>query len=396
MRRPRDRHRALPALARPARERQTWPFGFDGEAMLGCRRQGGGRYSPMKLLLPVARCVAACLLALALAACSNEPMLGDVIAQARPGGRVAFDVVKLDDAVLAAVLARPQPSFRERFNKYLPPPELKIAVGDTVSVVIWEAGANGLFGNSLTELSLPAGASARRQTGEPAAPSAEGTPDRPLGFTASPETLRQLSGAAARGPRRASGAPPVRRPSRAPSAARGWPTWRKKAARPAPASPISRSAPTGRSASPMAGASRPPAARRPRSQHTIERRLAPRALDPQALVVVKRSAANSVSVAGEVVGGKRVALSPGGDRLLQVIAAAGGATAPVHDTFVRLSRGGVDRDRAARRAGRRPGPGHLRRAGRRVDAGAPPADLQRLRRHRQEFRRSPSPATGCH
>jgi polysaccharide biosynthesis/export protein len=37
----------------------------------------------------------------------------------------------------------------------------------------------------------------------------------------------------------------------------------------------------------------------------------------------------------------QVPLSPAGDRLLQVIAAAGGAQAPVHETFVRLSRGGV-------------------------------------------------------
>ena len=33
-------------------------------------------------------------------------------------------------------------------------------------------------------------------------------------------------------------------------------------------------------------------------------------------------------------------LSPGGDKLLQVIAAAGGSKAPVHETFVRLSRYG--------------------------------------------------------
>src|SRR5436853_4769 len=73
----------------------------------------------------------------------------------------------------------------------------------------------------------------------------------------------------------------------------------------------------------------------------IEERLGRKALDPQALVVIKQSAANSVSVAGEVIGGKRVPLSPGGDRLLQVIAAAGELKAPVHDTFVQLSRGGV-------------------------------------------------------
>ena len=76
-------------------------------------------------------------------------------------------------------------------------------------------------------------------------------------------------------------------------------------------------------------------------QQTIEALLASKALEPQALVIVKKTAANAVTVAGETVGGARVALSPAGDRLLQVIAAAGGAQAPVHETFVRLSRNGV-------------------------------------------------------
>jgi polysaccharide export outer membrane protein len=76
-------------------------------------------------------------------------------------------------------------------------------------------------------------------------------------------------------------------------------------------------------------------------QQTIEVLLASKALEPQALVIVKKTTANAVTVAGETVGGARVALSPAGDRLLQVIAAAGGAQAPVHDTFVRLSRNGV-------------------------------------------------------
>jgi polysaccharide export outer membrane protein len=48
-----------------------------------------------------------------------------------------------------------------------------------------------------------------------------------------------------------------------------------------------------------------------------------------------------VTLTGEVVAGARVSLSPGGDRLLEVIAAAGGAKSPVYDTFVRLSRNGV-------------------------------------------------------
>jgi polysaccharide biosynthesis/export protein len=46
-------------------------------------------------------------------------------------------------------------------------------------------------------------------------------------------------------------------------------------------------------------------------------------------------------VAGEVIRGARVPLSPNGDRLLDVIATAGGAQAPVYDVYVRLSRNGV-------------------------------------------------------
>jgi polysaccharide biosynthesis/export protein len=76
-------------------------------------------------------------------------------------------------------------------------------------------------------------------------------------------------------------------------------------------------------------------------QRTIEHRLGEKAIEPQAIVTVAKSLSNSVTVAGEVVGGARIPLSVKGDRLLDVIAAAGGAKSPVYETFVRLSRGGV-------------------------------------------------------
>src|SRR6202140_4521383 len=144
----------------------------------------------MKTAVVRAALICASVAALALAACSSQPLGEDVIAQATAGGRIAFDVVKLDDAVLATLQAQPQPAFHERFKKYLPPPELKIAVGDTVSVVIWESAANGLFGTSLTELSFPAGASARLLTGQ--SPRSLGASDQPQGLTASPDTLALL------------------------------------------------------------------------------------------------------------------------------------------------------------------------------------------------------------
>lgn len=76
-------------------------------------------------------------------------------------------------------------------------------------------------------------------------------------------------------------------------------------------------------------------------QHAIEQRLADKAIEPQAIVNITKSITNSATVSGEVVTGARVPLSVNGDRLLDVIALAGGAKAPVYDTFVRLSRQGV-------------------------------------------------------
>jgi polysaccharide biosynthesis/export protein len=76
-------------------------------------------------------------------------------------------------------------------------------------------------------------------------------------------------------------------------------------------------------------------------QHTIEQRLADKAIEPQVLVVVTRSVTNSATVSGEVVNGTRVGLSVNGDHLLDLIALAGGAKSPVYETFVRLSRNGV-------------------------------------------------------
>jgi polysaccharide biosynthesis/export protein len=372
------------------------------------RRLGGHR-------LPVLRawCCAG-LLALGLVACSGGPSGDEVIAQARDGEQIAFDVVKIDDAVLTTVLAQQSPGFDKRFKSDAPPPELKLAVGDTVAVVIWESAANGLFGNSLTELTLPAGAAARMST-EPAT-SLRGLPPLPLGLTTTPELMAFLfGGAAARDLAGLGGLSPdltgdaLSRGGRDSGAASelggggasGGQTSRaagglsldagsglslaapgsglgaaaglsadsgarqalaaiagrregvggdrlqhlvdlaRQTGRPGTRVPDQQVGPDGAISVPYAGrivvADRTPS----EVERNIEQVLGPKALDPQALVAVERSVANSVSVAGEVIGGRRVPLSPGGERLLQVIAAAGGARAPVHDTFVRLSRGGV-------------------------------------------------------
>ena len=86
----------------------------------------------------------------------------------------------------------------------------------------------------------------------------------------------------------------------------------------------------------------PAAGRQPvQVQREIEHRLAQKMAAAQVLVTVVNSVNDVLSVTGEVVDGKRVPLPLNGERLLDVIAAAGGAKAPVYETFVRLSRRGV-------------------------------------------------------
>jgi len=75
-------------------------------------------------------------------------------------------------------------------------------------------------------------------------------------------------------------------------------------------------------------------------QNTIEQRLAEQVVQPQAIVTVTRTVANSVTVSGEDMTGRRVPLSMGGDRLLDVIATAGGTKSPDYDTSILMSRHG--------------------------------------------------------
>jgi polysaccharide biosynthesis/export protein len=372
------------------------------------------------------------LAALSLAACSGPPLGRDVIAQATPDGQISFDVVKIDDAVLATLQAQRQPGFPERFKKYIPPPALKIGVGDVVSVVIWEAAANGLFGESLTEISLPPGAVARRllspatpQLGSALPALRELAPELDLSARLSGEFASSLNlsatnfggqsgqtpiGATGQLPSGAvgqlaplvaggvlsaqalasvapggvlpAGAPAAGAQTRAGGAAAANETLETlleaavQSGRPGTRIPPQQVGADGAISIPYAGRVAA-AGRTPEEvERAIEGRLAGKAIEPQALVTIRRNLANSVSVAGEVVGGARVALSPGGDRLLQVIAAAGGeklqqaitetksdrqqqrdavtdsdggqqlvaAAAKgmkVDETFVRLSRGGV-------------------------------------------------------
>jgi polysaccharide export outer membrane protein len=74
-------------------------------------------------------------------------------------------------------------------------------------------------------------------------------------------------------------------------------------------------------------------------QIIVEKALEGKAIQPQVLVNVARSVNNTVTVTGEVTNGARVPLSVRGDRLLDVVAVAGGVRAPINETYVQLSRG---------------------------------------------------------
>jgi polysaccharide export outer membrane protein len=324
-----------------------------------------------------------------------------VLGQATSGAEVAYDVIKVDEAVVRTMLAHTPPSFHERFRQYQPPPEPKIAVGDLLSVAIWESSAEGLFGYSLWDtvtaqgLPLPAASSAvadigtrgfaaAPQRGNPGGaataaslPQALSSDVSAMANAASPEAPPGWAVIAGSAPSVPSTALPSASGGQLPSAvdsgfgmtpsAAQLPGMHPSALQSSRQTGVPSGLPNLPSApqnigqigrpgtripiqvvGPDGGITVPYAGRIPVAGHTpneaermINARLAGKAVDPQALVAVLSSPGNSVTVAGEAVGGKRVPLNPGGERLVDVIAAAGGAQAPVHDTFVALSRDGV-------------------------------------------------------
>ena len=78
----------------------------------------------------------------------------------------------------------------------------------------------------------------------------------------------------------------------------------------------------------------------PEIEKSIVDKLTGKAIEPQAIVTLSENIANSVTITGEAIKGMRVPLSTRGDRILDVIASAGGITVPAQETFLELSRGG--------------------------------------------------------
>jgi polysaccharide biosynthesis/export protein len=213
-------------------------------------------------------------LALFLAGCGAIPAEGpstsDIEAE-RSAAAERFELVDLDMNVAKVLGSRRADKTIASFGDYRPSTQLRIGIGDQVTVTIWEAAAGGLFSAPLV--------TGQFTTGSKSA-------------TIPPQIVDR----------------------------------------------------EGMITVPYAGAVHV-AGHTPREvQAAIEQALEGKAIQPQVLVDVTRSPGNTATVLGEVVAGARVPLSVKGDRILDVIAAAGGVRAPVNDSFVELTRG----DRTAR------------------------------------------------
>ena len=216
----------------------------------------------------------ALLIAILASGCSSVPSEGPSasdIGQERTAARQRFELVDLDMRVAQVLGGRRADKTIASFGDYRPSTQLRIGVGDEVTVTIWEAAAGGLFSAPLV--------ADKFTTGSKSATIPPQVVDREGAITV-----------------------------------------------------------------PYAGAIHV-AGHTPREvQAAIEQALAGKAIQPQVLVDVPHSPGNTASVLGEVVSGARVPLSVKGDRVLDVIAEAGGVKAPVNETFIELTR----RDRSAR------------------------------------------------
>lgn len=92
----------------------------------------------------------------ALAGCSTlpgaGPLVSDIESQARTDQNqpdvAAYEIIDVDAAVASVLRGRPQESFFGRFGDYRASADLRIGVGDSVTVTIWEAASGGLFSSA--------------------------------------------------------------------------------------------------------------------------------------------------------------------------------------------------------------------------------------------------------
>jgi polysaccharide export outer membrane protein len=75
-------------------------------------------------------------------------------------------------------------------------------------------------------------------------------------------------------------------------------------------------------------------------EREIAARLARKAHEPQVVVRIARNVSSNVTIVGDVANNAQVPLTPRGERLLDVLAAAGGVKTPINKTTIQISRDG--------------------------------------------------------
>lgn len=218
----------------------------------------------MQLRMKIA--AAFCAVALITSGCAGSgPRQSDLVAEGQ-GRDAPFALVEIDEHNIEVVSRWHRPSLVSLFGDYRVPMVQRIDVGDSVHVMIWEAGAGAVF-----------------------APSPERASSAGARQTAIPEQVVARDGTI-----------------QVPYAGR------------------------------IKVAGKTPQA----VEELIVKKLEGKTAEPQALVTLARNVSHAATVTGDVTAGARIPLSSRGDRVLDVIAAAGGVKAPVHESFISISRDG--------------------------------------------------------
>ncbi|WP_337271206.1 polysaccharide biosynthesis/export family protein [Oryzifoliimicrobium ureilyticus] len=74
-------------------------------------------------------------------------------------------------------------------------------------------------------------------------------------------------------------------------------------------------------------------------QNEIADKLSNRAIEPQVMITLANQRSSQVSVVGDVRAAARIDINPAGDRIIDVLARAGGPASPGYETYVTLERG---------------------------------------------------------
>jgi polysaccharide export outer membrane protein len=205
-----------------------------------------------------------------LTGCAAVPAAGptaqEIVANESSGSVISgYVVVDVDPRVVATIAKRPNASLAGMFKEGKNPPDVRIGVGDSITVTIWEAAAGGLFSTASVDRLSPGSRTATLPEQEV---SQNGTVQIPYAGRIKVSGLRPAE-----------------------------------------------------------------------VESKIVEQLKGKAIEPQAVVTITRNRNNTVTVTGEVTSGMLAPVSGKGDRVLDVIAAAGGIKAAAHESFVRLTRG---------------------------------------------------------